>query len=533
MKKYINRPLFSLAILFSLLAGLETPFSAITYSFIFYLISKKSVQLIVPSILVVVGGYAIFCLLGYLNSVVINKNIFAINNKLKQSYLLSKMSTVTADEDDFESKNLSFFMNDLKLLEDNYWRQIFTLIGSVIMTVGTLAYALYSNVYITLIFLFFMAIPTYAPKLFSKPIQMKTERWSKSNQTLSAIVKDLLHGALLLRRYHATNGFSKQLQNSISKMEFSNAELKNEISLSNNVIGFLFYVFSYLPIGLGIYFTIVGRITLAQFVAIQYSSSWILNGFNQIISGWNTINSTKEIQGKIKSLPEVTKFSQEQTEPVKALSAEQVGFNYDQKSIFQHVSFDLLPGQKMLIGGKSGVGKSTLFRMILGELKPVAGKLLLNSQEYSRKQAYDVFGIVGQTPIIFENSLKDNISLGDEQADDKKVIKALKQAGLEEFANEKALNMIISENGHNLSGGQLKRIEIARALYFDRQILLIDEGTASLDPITAEEIHRSILTNKQLTVIEIDHHIPTDIKPLYNRVYELTAQGLVKTNQTA
>lgn len=87
--------------------------------------------------------------------------------------------------------------------------------------------------------------------------------------------------------------------------------------------------------------------------------------------------------------------------------------------------------------------------------------------------------------------------------------------------------MKISENGHNFSGGQLKRIEIARALYFDRQLLLIDEGTASLDPETASSIHSSILKNKELTVVEVDHHIPDEVKKLYDKVYELKTSGLV------
>jgi len=79
-------------------------------------------------------------------------------------------------------------------------------------------------------------------------------------------------------------------------------------------------------------------------------------------------------------------------------------------------------------------------------------------------------------------------------------------------------------------GGQLKRIEIARALFFNRQVLLIDEGTASLDPETAAAIHQSILGNENLTVIEVDHHIPDEIKRLYTKIYELTATGLVPQN---
>lgn len=531
MKKYINRSYFCLAIIFSLLAGLEIPFNTITYSYIFYLISKKSVSLIIPSVTLIILGYAVFAVLGYTKSVIVNKNIYLINSKLKENFLISKMANVTEEQENFESGNLSFFLNDLKLLEDNYWRQIFALLGSIVMTIGTLTYALYSNVYITIIFLLFMIIPTLAPKLFTKSIQAKTDTWSQNNQILSSTVKDLLHGALLLRRYNVTGGFSKRMNRSISEMESSNASLKNQIALSNSVIGMLFSTFSYLPIGLGIYFTITGRITLAQFVAIQYSSSWILNGFNQIITSWNTISSTKSIRTKIHQLkPLKVIASTEKAVVMNKLSANDISFNYNQKQVFHDVSFSVTQGEKILIGGKSGIGKSTLIRMILQELQPTTGKLLFNNHSYSQVDSYNNFGIVGQTPIIFEDSLKNNITLGDDTADDQKVITALKQSGLEEFANETSLRMQINENGHNFSGGQLKRIEIARALYFNRQLLLIDEGTASLDPETATSIHESILNNKSLTIIEVDHHIPDEVKKLYDRVYELSNTGLALQN---
>lgn len=165
--------------------------------------------------------------------------------------------------------------------------------------------------------------------------------------------------------------------------------------------------------------------------------------------------------------------------------------------------------------------------MILGELKPNTGMMLLNKNSYDHQIAYSVFGIVGQTPIIFETSIKLNITLGDEKASDEAVIKSLKQAGLTEYANAESLKLVINENGHNLSGGQLKRLEIARALYFDRQILLIDEGTASLDPVTAQAIHQSILQNSDLTVIEIDHHIPDALLKQYDMVWKLTGDGLI------
>lgn len=325
MSTYINKRMFALAVLFSLLAGLEMPFNTFSYSFVFYLIQNKRISLIVPAILLVVAIYAVFALISYVKSIIVNKNVVMINEKIKTNYVLQTLASLSSRDKDFESENLSFFMNDLKLLETNYWRQIFSLLGAVVTTVGTLGYAFYSDVKLALIFIAFMVIPSISPKLFSKSIQKKTEMWSQTNKGLSRTVRDLFHGAQLLKRYKSINNTSSSLNQSVSRMEKSNAGLNIRLALSNSVIGFLFFIFSYVPMGIGVYWTIINRITLSQFVAIQYSSTWILNGFNTMVSSYNTINGTKQIRKNILEKEQLKtglkeKFSQPRTQPFKELT---------------------------------------------------------------------------------------------------------------------------------------------------------------------------------------------------------------------
>jgi len=421
-----------------------------------------------------------------------------------------------------ESDRVSFFMNDLKLLEDNYWRQLFTMISQVVMIIGTLGYALYNNALITLVFLAFMVVPSLAPKLFGKTIQAKTATWSAKNQTLSGTVHDLFHGALLLKRFAAIHGFDGRLHHSVTAMETANANMKNRIALANQTITVLYTVFTDVPIALGIYLTITGYLTLAQFVAIQYSSNWVLNGFNGLVSGWNVLNSTKSLRTKLiqQCGPELPAVADTTPATVQDLSVQHLDFAYDQKPIFRDLGLQVHAGDKILIRGQSGIGKSTLIRLLLRELAPSGGSLQVNGQPYSQESAYQWFGIVGQDPVIFQDTLKANVTLG-QPVSDAAVGRALTTAGLAAFASPTKLTQPISENGTNLSGGQLKRLEVARALFFNRQILLIDEGTASLDPETAAAIHRQILTNPAVTVIEVDHHIPSDIQKQYTAVYEL------------
>lgn len=527
MKKYINRPLFLAAIVISLVVGLEMPFNTFTYSFVFYLIEHKAVHLVIPSILGIIVVYGVLAGLEYIQSVIVNRNVCQINTRLKDDYVTRTLATVAAENSDYEARNLSFFMNDLKLLEDNYWRQLFTLLGLVVTTVGTLGYALFTNVPIALVFIGFAVVPSLIPRLFSQSIQTKTRVWSAKNETLSGTVKDLFHAALLLKRYQAVTGFSARLHRSVSEMEGANAAMNNRIALANFAAFFTFSSLNYIPIGIGIYLTITGKLSLSGFVAIQYATNIGLNSFRQMLSSWNAFNSTQDIRQKVLALDQPEQPATSAVTPVTFhdLALQTVGFTYDQRPVFDQLNLQFKAGDKVLIRGKSGIGKSTLIRLILRELQPTDGMFLLNGQPYTQQEAYRLFGIVGQSPVIFQDTIKNNVTLG-RPAEDAAVATALRQAGLPEFTQETGLNQLISENGHNLSGGQLKRIEIARALFFNRQILLIDEGTASLDPETAQAIHESLLRNPDLTVLEVDHHIPEAVRQLYTASYQLTPNGL-------
>lgn len=532
MKKYIKKSQFLLASVVSMLAGLEIPFNTFTYSYIFEIITKHRINLILPFVVIVIVVYGILSLIDYLKNVIVNRNIITINNQIKVGYVNGAVIDVDQGKKNFESNKLSFFMNDLKLLENNYWRQLFSILGAITTVTVTLIYALYNNALITLIFLIFMAVPSFAPRLFKSMIQNRTDIWSHKNQEVSSVVRDLFHGAFTLKRYLVPFGFDSRLKQKINGMEKANASVENGIAFSNSFISFLFYVCSYGPIGIGIFFKIRGVITLPQFVAIQYSSSWILNGFNTIISSVNTINSTSEIRKQVKKLTEVSELYKANSrnmndDTFKELALNNLNYAYKNKSIiFKNLNFTARRGDKILIKGRSGIGKSTLLKIILREIKETSGEVLLNNQIYTGTTAYQTFGVVSQAPIIFHDTVWQNLTLG-KKVTRSQVESALNRAGLSSFTDDKELFHVIDEEGKDLSGGQLKRIEIARALLMNREVLLVDEGTASLDTETSVAIHKLLFAIPDLTLIEVDHHIPDEIMDNYNRIYEIKDHQLV------
>ncbi|MFC6261240.1 ATP-binding cassette domain-containing protein [Levilactobacillus fujinensis] len=524
--KFVNQKLAGLAIVMAVLLGLETPFNAATYAFIFTIIGGKHLSWLFPFVVVVIGGYLLFTLLTYWNTKVINANVVTINQRLKSALLRGLLRERMVDTKDFVATNLSFFMNDLKLLEDNYIRQLFTLISLAVAAIVTLIYSLKNSIVLTLIFLAFMTIPATVPTRFRRRITARTETWSQRNNRWSGMLKDVLNGALTIRQYRAISGVEAKTNVAIQDVEQANAKAKNTIALSDGVAEGLFYFCTFIPIGIGIYAAIAGHISLTQFVAIQYSSNMIIGSARGVINSFNTLNSTTKIRERIRLALKSASDPQQVTAAFNHLRLDQVTFSRAEKGVLNGITLNVNRGEKILIQGESGSGKTTLLRIIDGALKPASGQVRINGQEVTR---FEGMSTVNQTPIVFNDSLRYNVTLGLKFAD-AAVLKACQRAGLGELIAQDGVGYQVGEGGQNLSGGQVKRLEIARAILFDRDLIFIDEGTASLDEKTSIAIHQTILRLDK-TVIEVDHHIPATVRPLFDHTYTLANGQLTENNK--
>lgn len=206
----------------------------------------------------------------------------------------------------------------------------------------------------------------------------------------------------------------------------------------------------------------------------------------------------------------------------KKLQTDSLTYNINGKNIFTDLSLTIPHKSKVLITAPSGWEKSTFLQLLLGKLKPDSGKILIDSENITNnwETAHNYFSYVTQSPFIFDDTLEFNITLG-KKYPSKKLNAVIEKAGLKELVDEKGLTYSVGEKGKNLSGGQIQRIEIARALLSDRPIMLADEATSALDQKLFEKIHSIILDNPRLTVIEVAHKISTKEKEKFDKVLKL------------
>ena len=191
------------------------------------------------------------------------------------------------------------------------------------------------------------------------------------------------------------------------------------------------------------------------------------------------------------------------------VSFENVSFTYENKLILNNISFDIHANSLTAIVGKSGSGKSTIFRLLLRLYKLDKGNIYIdgiNIYEYSNKIYSSNVSITTQKPFIFNMSIKENLSLIDSNHEHQ--VEACKRVGIHNFIMSlpKGYNTILKEDAVDISGGQKQLIALARTLLSKSEILLLDEVTASLDPNTAKHV-MNVLKNlkKDHTVIMITH----------------------------
>ena len=202
-----------------------------------------------------------------------------------------------------------------------------------------------------------------------------------------------------------------------------------------------------------------------------------------------------------------------------SINFKDVNFKYEGQDslILDNINLEICKGQTVAIVGKSGAGKTTLTDLLPRFYDPISGNIFIdkiNLKDLNLKNLRDLYGIVTQNVILFNDTIKNNIIHGNKNASENDINKAVKSANIQDLVQklDNGLNTYIGENGVKLSGGEKQRLSIARALIKNPDILILDEATASLDSESEKKVHSAIDNIiKNRTVIIIAHRLSTII----------------------
>ncbi|MBE9916836.1 thiol reductant ABC exporter subunit CydC [Paenibacillus donghaensis] len=196
------------------------------------------------------------------------------------------------------------------------------------------------------------------------------------------------------------------------------------------------------------------------------------------------------------------------------LTVQNVSYRYDDASPWslENVSLDLPQGKRIAIIGRSGAGKSTLLKLIEGALAPSKGTVSLNGTEAYAigEQMPQVVSVLNQSPHLFDTTVENNIRLGDRSAEDEDVRRAAAQVKLDRLIASLPLGYKtpMHETGQRFSGGERQRIALARVLLQNNPVVILDEPTVGLDPLTENDLIATILeTMKGKSLVWVTHHL--------------------------
>ena len=314
----------------------------------------------------------------------------------------------------------------------------------------------------------------------------------------------------------------EELLNKEIKTNFSGQVIGNNLQIFSNTIE---AIATTALLWFGAYLVIHNQLTVGQLVAFNMLLGNIINPFQRLIVLWNELQEVVIAVERINDVLDTEPEEDLQNQSRQNLPAiqghirfENVTFRYHPESdinILENLSFEIKPGQMVALVGRSGSGKTTISKLVIGLYPPTDGKVLIDEQDITSLSLCSFrqqIGVVDQDTFLFGGTIRENISLGHPGIPLSEVIAAAKMAGADEFIKKLPMGYEsqIGEGGGLLSGGQRQRIAIARALLGNPKLLVLDEATSHLDTESERIIQQNFNTIlKGKTTLVIAHRLST------------------------
>ncbi len=413
------------------------------------------------------------------------------------------------------------FTEDADRVSEVLYKTIHDTVPSVLQLVAVLGMMLWLDWKLTLAILLLAPVIVWLISLFGARVMAATERSQKKVSELAGLLGEAIEGLPLVRAFAAEPWLQERFETEIDQHRQARHRTYSLVALQHPVVGIIEVVGLFAVLTLGAWRIQSGDLSIA---GLSSYLTGLIVLIDPIAHVTNNFNEFQQGQASLRRLREIEHEPQEPSDPLDAvplghvkgdLRLEALTFSYlPGQPVLDQLNLNVSAGSVLALVGPSGAGKSTLFSLLLRFNSAQQGRILLDGVDLSCMRARDLrqrVAVVPQRTTVFSGTVAEAIRFG-RHATDEQVADAARLANAYDFIQSlpDGFNTLLEERGSNLSGGQLQRIAIARAVLGNPAVLLLDEATSALDAEAEASVQLGLKrAMADRTVIVIAHRLAT------------------------